>query len=364
MEFLELKYNAFGLDVNDSFIKLIKLRKSGRKFRVCSYNKFELKPGIVQEGVVKDEKSLANAIRQAYLGAKGRKIKTKYVVLSLPEEESFIQVIQMPRMTPKELKSAVVFEAENYIPLPIEDVYIDFQPISFNRGDSEHIDVLVVATPKRIVDAYVSCVKLAGLTPVCIEVESQSIVRALVKDEKSDQPVVLIDMGESSVDFIVFYGGSIRFTCSVQISEAQLMQSISDYLKVDISEAKKLKDKYGLTGASGNPDKEAERIFEAMSVVMGGLVSEIRKYINFYQEHATHEHLPEDGKIKKIVICGTGANLKGMPEFLAKETGIPVEVGDPFINALPIKKPKNVDFFPYAVSIGLALGAIKLDKQQ
>jgi len=319
MKFLDLKYDAFGLDISDSSVKIAKLEKKRGKFLVASYGQTEMKPGVVVSGIIKNEKVLAETIKSTLNSIKGKKLKTKYAFISLPEEKSFLQVIQMPKMSPEELKSAVIFEAENYIPLPIDQVYLDFQTIAPIEDGLDHIDVLVVATPKQTVDSYVSCVKAAGLIPLSAEVESQSIARALVKNEKSENPLVLIDIGKDTADFIVFSGYSIRFTYSIPLSSDE------------------------------NPDLDE-------------LADQIEKYIDFYQEHASHEHLASDGKLKQILLCGT--NLKKLPDFFTKKFDVQASLGDPFIN-LPLVKDneKKVDFLPFTTALGLALGAINIEKE-
>ncbi len=356
LNFLSLKLEAFGLDISDSSLKIIKLEKERRGFSVSSFNSMEIKRGVVEIGIIKDEKTLAKIIKSAYEKAKGKKIQTKYVVASLPEEESFLQVIQMPRMSPEELKSAVIFEVENYIPLPIDQVYLDFQAIAPIKDGLDHIDVLVVATPKHVVNSYVSCLKSAGLIPLILESESQSTIRALVKDETSECPLVALDLGENKTDFIVFAGRSIRFTHSIPISQRQLDSSISQLLKVDLDKAKKMKIRYGIAGERGKIGAGSKKVSQAAAPVLEEMASQIKKYINFYEEHASHEHLLCSTGIKKILLCGGGANLNGLPEFLAKRLALQVEIGDPFINLPRAKKDKagSIDFLPFTAALGLA----------
>lgn len=364
MKLLDLTYDAFGLNINDLSIKIIKLEKRGNKFILASYGQTDLKPGLVQSGVIKNEKALTEAIKTACASVKGKKLKAKYAILSLPEEESFLQVIQMPKMDLKDLRSAVVFEAENYIPLPIEEVYLDFQEISPIKDILDHLDVFVAATRKNIVDSYVACVKAAGLTPLCAEVESLSISRTLVKNETSENPVILINLGKNNANFIVFSGRSVRFTYSIPISHNRLTQAISEALKVTPAEAEKLKIKYGLEGFGKGTGEEAKNVFKAMSPVLEELSAQITKNIDFYLEHASHEHLSSDGKIKKIIIAGGGADFKNMTDFLSKKTGIPAEVGNIFTNMPLAKKIKeDVDLLPFATAVGLSLNITNIENQ-
>jgi len=363
MNFLTLKSEAFGLDISDLSLKIIKLFKKKRgAFNLASYGEEKIKPGIIKGGEIKDETALVRIIKNALAKVQGEKLKTKYVVASLPEEKAFLQVIQMPRLSEEDLKSAVIYEAENYIPLPIEEVYLDSQIVLPAYNHLDHFDVLIAALPKKTVDPYISCLKKANLKPLALEIESLAIARALIKNETTVSPLLLIDLGETRTGFVVFSGHSLRFTSSIPVSSQSFTEIISKALKINLAEAEKLKIKYGFQAQA---QKEGGQVFEALIPALSDLTEQIKKYLSFYQTHASHEHLPPDGKgISEILLCGGGANLKGFPQFLSSYLKIPVELGNPWINILP-EPQKEVPELPfekslgYTTALGLALRGIK-----
>lgn len=359
MEFLTLEKEAFGLDISDLSLKIVKLTNKKGFFRLASFGKMDIDPGIIEKGVIQDEDALAKIIKVACRKVKGKRLNTRYVVASLPEEKSFLQVIQMPRMEEKELESAIRFEAENYIPLPIGEVYLDFHAIAPIKDHLNHLDVLIAALPKKIINSYVSCFKKAGLIPIALEVESQAIARALIKNEITDYPLALIDFGKSSTDFIVFAGRSIQFTYSIPTSSEQLTAAISKALDVNFEKAEKIKMGYDLINPKA--DARSNKITQAVTPILADLATQIKKYINFYQDHAAHEHLAYDKKIEKIILCGGGANLKGLPEFFSENLSIPVELGDFWVNfsSKKINHAINSDPLSFVTALGLALREIK-----
>lgn len=362
MEFLDLKYEAFGLDINDLSLKIVKLKKKHRGFVLTSFNEAKMAHGIIEDGVIKKEDALSKIIKYSYNSVKGKKLKTKYVIASLPEEKSFLQVIQMPKMTEEELKIAVPFEAENYIPMPISEVYLDFQVISPIKDYFDHLEVLIVAMPKKIVDSYVSCIKKAGLVPIILEAESEAIARALVKNETNSSLLILIDFGENNTNFIVFSGCSVRFTCSIPVSSRLLTEAISRSLRIDFHEAERLKMEYGLVGrkSSASSSIHAERVPQIITPILDDLISQIKKYLNFYRDHSSYEYLLPDRKTEKILICGGGAELKGLAGFMSKKLDTTVEMADPLINFLS-KKPRSAikkGLLSFTTAIGLALRQI------
>ena len=362
LEFLTLKPETFGLDISDLSVKIVQLKKRGQFFELASFGEAVIKPGAIKQGEIKNENSLAKIINKSLTEVKGRKIKTKYVIASLPEEKAFLQVIQMPRLSEEDLKSAVIYEAENYIPLPIEEVYLDYQIISPVYNHLDHFDVLIAALPQKIVNSYLSCLEKAGLKPLALEIESLSIARALIKDELAVTPVLLVDFGATRASFIIFSGRSLRFTASIPVSSQKFTEAISRALNIDLVKAEKLKLKYGLETRA---TKEGGEVFDALIPALTDLIEQIKKHLDFYQTHAGHEHLPPNGKgIGKILLCGGGANLKGLTNFLSSELKLPVELGNPWVNVLPDrqKTAPQLSFeksLSYTTALGLALRGIK-----
>ncbi|MFH1462366.1 MAG: type IV pilus assembly protein PilM [bacterium] len=361
MDFLTLKPEAFGLDISDLSLKIVKLKKRGSSLSLASFGEAPIRPGVIKAGEVKDEKALTAIIKKSLTGIKGENLKTKYVVASLPEEKSYLQVIQMPRLAKEDLKSAVIYEAENHIPLPIEQVYLDSQVIAPVKNHLDHFDVLIAALPRSIVDSYYSCLIGAGLKPIVLEIESLAIARALTKDKLGLHPLALIDLGATRTSLMVFSGRSLRFTSSILVSSRKFTESISRTLNVDLAKAEKLKLKYGLTS---DKNKEAKEVFFALIPAVIDLTEQIKKYIDYYQSHASHEHLSSNGKgIKKIFLCGGGANLIKLTDFFSEKLGIPVEVGNPWVNILPEPQKELPDLpfkksLSYATALGLALRGI------
>ncbi len=367
LDFLNLKPEFFGLDISDFSLKIVKIKKGKEFLELESFGETEIAPGIIKKGEIKKQEELTKVIKKAILDVKGKKIKTKYVICSLPEEKAFLQVIKMPRMSKQDLKSAILYEAENYIPLPVEKVYLDFQVIPF-ADNSKEIEVLIAALPKKSVDSYISCFKKAGLQPLCLEIESLAITRALIKDKISDKTVLLIDLGLTKTGFIIFSRNCVRFSTFIPVSGQSFTRIIAKTLNVNEKEAEKLKIKHGLEGKihfttkRNKTEKRIEqgRVFEALIPALTDLLQQIKNYIAYYKTHPSFKHFSNNHKeIEKILLCGGGANLKGLSELLSIELKIPVELGKPLINVLSKGKKKIPKAFlekslAYTTAIGLA----------
>ncbi|MFH1820484.1 MAG: type IV pilus assembly protein PilM [Candidatus Nealsonbacteria bacterium] len=350
LNFLTLKPTSFGLDISDLSLKIIQLKKKGRLFDLSAFGETKMKAGIIEQGEIKNEKALIQHIKKATSSVKGS-IKTNYVVASLPEEKAFLQVIQLPMMAVEEARKAVYFEAENYIPLPINKVYLDSQVISKSKG---HLNVLIAALPKDTVDPYVRSLKGAGLKIAALEIESMSISRALVNQEINKEPFLLIDLGENRTSLIIFFDSSLRFTTSCQICSKNFTRDIADALDTDLKRAESYKIRYGITDTP-----QGNEIAKAIKPTLEDLTRQTKKYLDYSKGHY-------DKEIKKVVLCGGGVNLKGFTEFFSSKINVPVELGNPWINILSGAK-KETRHLPYQESLryttalGLALRGQKYD---
>jgi len=363
LDFFNLKPEFFALDISNLSLKIAKLKKNRDHLRLEALGDLKIKKGIIKNGEIKDEEKLTKSINDAVEKVKGKKLKIKHVACCLPEEQSFLQIIKMPIMSSEDLKSAIIFEAENYIPLPIEDVYLDFE-ILRKDVEKKEIEILLVALPKKIVDPYVRCLKGAGLKPLFLEVESLSIARSLINKKLSSKALLLIDLGLTRTGFIVFSDGSIRFTSSISVSADNFTNIIAKTLNITEKKAEVLKIMHGLSGkikfkmSNNKTTKSVERgrVFEALIPALADLVQQIKKYMSYYNARASSTN---SKKIQKILLSGGGANLKGLKELLSIELGVPVEFGDPWINVDSEKykekeKLSRAGALAYATVLGLA----------
>lgn len=366
------KIDAFALNISDTSLKVAQLgNKAGHSSRFI-YGQSEIPEGIIEQGEIKKENELADLIKKTISEVKGGKIKSKYVAVSLPEEKSFVDVLRLPNLKEGEIEQAVLFEAANYIPIPLDEVYFDFEivkrsPLSEISGTAAgkaappgssggSMEVLIAATPKKIVDSYASMLKIAGLKPFFMEVESLSLSRALIKQGVSHRPLLIIDFGQFRTVFVIFADQSLRFSSTIPVASKELDNLLMKQLNISLAEAEKIKQTEGLWGDS--------KILDIIVPVLTDLTEQIKKHLDYYHSHSPLNHVPHF--VEKIVLCGGGANLKGLASFLADALKIRIELGNPWVNVfsaqhkeiLPVSLEESVS---YATAIGLALSVSLYD---
>jgi len=345
--------SAFGMDISDFSIKIAQLEKNGKYFELKNYNRISIPTGVIEGGLIKDKKKLIEIIKKSIKTGKGEPIKTPYAVCSLPEQHAFIKMIKLPKMTFEEAKRAIKWEAEASIPFSLDEVYFGWQIIPQKR-ETDHLDVLINAVPKNLVNEYLQALRGAGIEPTVFEIESIATVRSLIKNELSTKPVLIIDLGFNRTSFIIFSGGSIRFTSSIStVSNREMLEAIGEKLSLTLREAQLSKFKIGL-----DKNEQGGKTFNALLPSVTKLIDKIKDCNSFYQDYSQENHGTKEN-ISEIILCGGGAHLRDLPDYLFSRLGIPVKLGNPWLN-IPYSKNK-IPSIPYnespdyATVLGLAL---------
>jgi len=342
----------FGLDISDFSLKAVLAEKTKDGFVAKQRSCFDLEQGIIEKGELKNEKALANSVINCLKKAQDGKLKIKNIVCSLPEEKSFVDVFSVPLIEQKEeLEQVVLNEAESRIPFPLNEVYYDFELLP-NQSPSKinQQEVFLAACPKKVVDPYFQSLKSAGLFLLGMEIESLSIARAIFSKKDDAQPTLVIDIGENKTSFFVFFRKAVRLTSTIPCSARTLTLSLAQALKTSEAEANKLKEKEGLLGKAKG--------LEAMVPALNLLAEKIKDYLSYYKSHLVKTSSSNKlQNVEKILLCGGGANLKGLPEFLAEQLKIKVSLANPLVNFNQLKQNKILKVEKdQALSLATALG--------
>lgn len=334
----------FGIDIGFNSIKVMQIQSSHKGKRVVGYGVTSFDQEAMDEGRIVDPVKVAETVHQLFEKGIVGNISTRRVAVAIPASKTFNRTIQFPRMDKKkELDDAVRFEAEQYIPAELEDLYFDYDVVSQSEKETE---VLATAVPKKIVDSYISTMHLLGLEPVAIETTINASGRLFMHTEKTDIPTILIDFGSLSSDITIF-DKTLVVTGTVSGGSDNFSELISKKLGVTLDEANIIKTKYGL-GVS----KKQDDITHALQGILDQLTREIKRMIRYYEERKTVE-----GKIEQIVTLGGGANMPGLSEYLTNSLRLPVRMCDPWqtLKFGGLQPPNSIEKSMYVTVAGLAL---------
>lgn len=359
---LQVVPDAFGLSISSRNVKFAYLKKHHYGFKLEAFGEHDFSGReLVVQGSVTAPQELALEITKG-LGGKIGTLLPPYAVLSLPEEDVFLRAVQMPRMSASELSEAIRWETEANIPVSIDEVYFDYNVVPpLNPGaKQEHLDVLVVAILKNVVDGYTKAVENAGISPIVLEPESMSLARSLIAGQYAPHPVVLLDIGFTRTRFVIVSGDNVRFTSFIPVSIEPLIAEIQKKLSVSFDEAEQMLFKKGLQVKDSEPD-----LRQILGAYLEDLAAQVKKFITFYNGHSEHEH-DHGSHIARAYLAGGGALIPALDSYLTSKLMLPVTLGNPWTNIFPqplhqtppISYRDSVRFAPV---LGLALRGANLD---
>jgi len=332
---------SVGIDIGSKTIKIVELEKEGKTFKLLSSG------ALGYQGVVpsqaKDDKELAplaDVIRKLH---KEAHIRGRNVAISLPEPLVFTRTIKFPLLTDQEIESAVKWEAEQYIPIPLSEAIVEHQIVEISEGSQGGVTVLLVASPKVLVEKYIKLISGAGLTTVGVETEALALCRALAPETGT---VLILDFGAQSSNIAIVKDAMVRFSRSIPTAGEAFTRALSQSLGIEHEQAEAYKKTYGLSS-----DLEG-KVKKSLAPVFNLVAEEIKKAIHFYQTE-------EKGEAPKSVIVSGGTS--SMPEAISTLTnllGIEVVVGNPFAKVLvDVQASKSLANYSslYSVAVGLAL---------
>jgi len=396
---LNFNLSGFGLDITDKSIKLVQAVPVNNKYRLQAWGQVNIKPGLIEQGdIIKPEAILV--LLNKLIGSLEGRLTSELAVVSLPETKSFLKLFKLKKVSGEEKKDdkdllvkAIETELPKEIPLPLNNMVYDYQVV---RESSNHWHVLVGAVPRDIVLEYTELIKKAGFKPLALEIEAQSITRALIygengrskksvenksrskikldflgkilpkKIKQSQSPsknlnntvkqsasppksTIITDLGANRSSLIVYHHETIQFTRTLELSGAQLSQTIANKLGLTLQKAEQAKIICGL-----DPKKCKDKVRPLFNAWVQELTREIKATISYSNTLNGLNAAPQPN----ILLCGGGAGLIGLAELLQKSLDLEVEVAVPLQKFIEPKKTKLIpskSVLGYTTAIGLAL---------
>lgn len=342
------KDNFFlGIDIGDSSIKMVELRRKGKKIFLNNYA-FSENIGDVKFTRIDDIDYLASAIVKIKEKAG---ITSNRAVASLPTFYVFSSIINLSGVEKKNLASAVVEEAKKVIPLPLEDMILDWKliPEENNQGDKKNVRVFLTGSPKKLVKKYIDIFKKAKLELVSIETETFSVVRSLLGSDKT--PVMIVEIGANSTDLSIVKESIPILNRSLEISGNTITELLSQNLGMSFAQAEQFK--FDLSFSLNDDSREAlpQLILQSLQPI----VNEMEYMLDFFQSQ-------NSGRVEKIILSGGGSLLLNLADFFAQKLNTKVIIGDPWnrVSYPADLKPVVLEIGPkLVVAIGLALREIE-----
>tara|TARA_B100001105_G_scaffold254827_1_gene251778 strand:+ start:4981 stop:6048 length:1068 start_codon:yes stop_codon:yes gene_type:complete len=305
-----------GLDISHTGIKVMSL--DPKKWLVQGYGSIDLEPLKMKEALETAEgtyltDNLNLLMTEKLIGS----ANSKRVAIALPTARSFSRTFTLPISAEKALHDAVVLEAEQYIPIPSANLYIDYQVIERTKKE---VTILMSAITRVVVDNVVKAVEAAGLQPVLIEPGICSVARVLTVTERGSLPTVVVDIGPASTDIAILDQGNIRVTGGLAVGGNTFTLDIAKKLNVALENAHQLKVLNGL-----NAGPRQQKLQAALEPSIQRILAEVKKVMRYYNERVS-----KDRKLEQLLIVGSGSNLPGIGEYFTNALVMPARVASPW----------------------------------
>lgn len=338
---------AVGLDIGFSTIKVVSLLKDNNPPKLVSLGSIPSPtPGMLSDQDT-DLEAVAVTIKKLM---EATKIEEKEVIAALPESKVFTRVIDdLPYLSDAELASAIRYAAEEFIPMPLADVNLNWQILQRSNPklkDARTV-VLVIASPRNVVSKYVKVLNLAGLHPKVLETEIIAVARSLVGNNPFSPSTLIVQMGATTTDLAAVSKGLIWLTRSISTGGLALTRALAQQFSFELAQAEQYKKVYGLM-----EDQLEGKVFEALKPICDIILGECKRVIQAFETK-----YPQN-PIKRVVLSGGGAKMPGFVVYLANSLGLEVQEADPWYL---IAKEKSFvsklaqDAPSYSVAVGLAL---------
>lgn len=341
-----MKNGVFGLDIGTSFIKAVWLtQKRQGIFLNAAVKGITPARGMFSESTL-DQEEMAQAIMNVTRAAH---ITAKEVCVALPENKVYTRVVEMPLIEDKDLPTAMMWQVEQYIPVPSDSLKIDWQVVRrpAPSDPNQTMQILLVGAPISLIETYQRVIDLTGLSIVAIETELLAAARSLVSMQVSPTSLIIHVGSVSTALAIVQQGGNVVFTYNVSTGALAINRAIASDFGLTIAQAEEYKRTYGIA-----KDIFGKEVGKATYPILFAIAEEVKKVISYYATKTNQED-----RVMQVILSGGTAKLPGLDVFFAEHCGIETLVGNPWkvLASQEIRRDVLQDAPEYAVAVGLNL---------
>jgi type IV pilus assembly protein PilM len=256
-----------------------------------------------------------------------RAIKPGPALISVSGQSVFSRFVRLPPVDKDKVYQIILYEAQQNVPFPIEEVVWDYQLIGRGQGE---LDVMLAAIKADIIVGLTDAVSQAGLSTDLVDVAPMALYNA-VRYNYSDAKgcTLVIDIGARSTDLIFMEEGRV-FIRSVPVAGNAITQQIMREFELSFADAEEMKRAHSFVafgGAYEAPKSEvADKVSKIVRGVMTRMHAEINRSINFYRSQ-------QNGQQPQLILLTGGFSVIPYSDvFLKEKLKVEVDYLNPFIN--------------------------------
>ncbi|MBE3113194.1 MAG: type IV pilus assembly protein PilM, partial [Actinobacteria bacterium] len=342
-------------------IKVAKLQKISDSYELVNYGITLTPEGAIANGDIFNPIAVADVLTNLLsdIGLRDNK-----AIIAITGQKVIVREVVFPLMEDKELMAGVMWEAPKYVPYDLDESIIDAEKVEefVEKDGNKMMRVLLVATPKSIIQPYMEVLKKARIRPKIIDIVSSANIRAFehqLTDKKEEEPEssivdIILSIGASNTNLTLVEKGNLKFTRDILVGGTDITKAIAKSLNISFDEAEKLKRETKIVlGQEAEEEKknESEKIIVKL---LNQLTKEVRKSLSYYKTQS------QKVNYNKMILSGGCANIVNITEYLSEQFEIPVVIGNPLESikidekVFDIKRMKKLED-TLATVIGLAM---------
>lgn len=296
----------FGITISHSDVQVMQVTHKDDKLVIRGYGAGVLDDNTVKDGIITNPESVARSIRLLLDNALQGKVTTDRLAFSIPSARTFSRAVTMPNLPPEQLAEAVMLETEQYTPVAIDNLYVDYTPI--NKIDDQ-TEIFTVAASKQVIDSYLEVAKQLQLEPVLIETRADSVQRLFAKTKFGGIPSVLIDFDKDMVD--------------ISIVDKHIVATATVTTGPDFNNqiTKALASKPALPKLQPVVDEQTEA--SKGDNQLQQFIKEIRRMVRYYEERYDRTR-----QIEQIVLVGDEARIPSLAALMTDQLRLAVRTVD------------------------------------
>jgi type IV pilus assembly protein PilM len=317
-----------GLDIDAGSVAAAEVKQNGGA-PVSAAAVEPLAPGVFHEGEVVDGDRLVEALKELF----GKNKLAKDVRLGIGNQRVIVRTLRLPAIEdPKEMEAAVRFQAQEQIPMPLDQAVLEHQVVGgvpAEEGAQPQIDVVVVAARRDMVRSFLEPIRRAGLQPVGVDLSAFGMIRALAEGNGSDgaqsDAVLYCNVGDV-INLAVARRRGCLFTRVSSVGLEGIVSRLAGEAELSAEHAVQWLRHVGLEPAveqiEGDPALVAT-VRRVLEEGVGGLVDELRLSLDYYgaQESAV--------PVGRVVLTGPGSAIPGLATQIEELLGLTVAVARP-----------------------------------
>lgn len=309
--------SVVGVDIEPGFVAAVETRPGQVAIERAATT--ALPPGVIRDGEVADVDSLAEALRRLFAEHKlGKRVR-----LGVANQRIVMRTIDLPALTdPKQLASAVRFQAQDHVPMPLEQAVLEHHSLGVvETPEGPRSRVVLVAARRDMIQRLLEAARLAGLRPLGIDLSAFAMIRALHRPG-NESPTLYVSVG-GMTNLAVAVGGTCVFTRAVPTGAETMATELAERRALTVEHAHGWLRHVGLALPVDDVDGDREIVVEARAVLTDGLrriADEIRNSLDYYSS--------QDGAamVEAAVLTGAAVAIPAFTETLGQELGLPLEV--------------------------------------